>query len=236
MKLYISILLSAFLFISCSENEITCIRVSGTPEDVERDVENFDRIFYNGVGKVTLTQDTEYKVTISAPPEVIETIETEVRDGELIVNFTRCFNGAPNLEMFITMPDLVSFVMNGTGDIIGNGSWLTDSTHLEMNGTGDIIMDLQSLTSDIEITGSGKIELTGKTFQSNVLTTGTGIFSAFVLESTQCDIVSNSTGNCEVTVLQTLNAELNGTGNVLYKGNPTVNQSGNGTGQVIDRN
>jgi hypothetical protein len=66
--------------------------------------------------------------------------------------------------------------------------------------------------------------------------TGTGSFMGFSMRAGDCQVDITGTGNCEITVDNSLDVTIDGTGSVYYKGNPDINEDITGSGSLIDAN
>jgi len=87
------------------------------------------------------------------------------------------------------------------------------------NGTGDVIISESMQVDDISVS-----------------LVGTGSLYGFALTADDCNVEISGTGDCEITVNNTLDVSIDGTGSVYYKGFPTVNADIAGTGRVTSAN
>lgn len=54
-----------------------------------REVSGFDQVALTGFGELVITQGEEESLTIEAPQDILSKIETEVKDGKLIIGISR---------------------------------------------------------------------------------------------------------------------------------------------------
>ncbi len=85
----------------------------------------------------------------------------------------------------------------------------------------------------VGVTGTGDFNLVGeKQSQLDLYITGAGSVEAFDMEADNCNISITGTGNCEVSVNESLNVTISGVGNVFYKGSPQLFTDISGVGNV----
>lgn len=87
-------------------------------------------------------------------------------------------------------------------------------------------------------TGSGNltIDTPMATDHLEIQLMGSGNFSGFHLTTQTCQADMVGSGNCEITVLRSLDASLEGSGSLFYKGTPSLEVETNGSGQVVNVN
>lgn len=200
---------------SCKKDSI---KGSGSIITEPRAVVDFYNISVSGSTNVFITQGTNFDVKVKAYENIVPYLETKVQNGTLFIGFKANSNVSnDNSEVHITMPSLNSVSVSGSGNITSTGSFL---------GSGNF---------KATISGSGNIVLEGGTannYQINI--SGSGSVKSFGMVSKQAVVSLTGSGNAELTVLQDLNATINGSGNVYYKGSPaTVTSKITGSGQII---
>ena len=65
---------------------------------------------------------------------------------------------------------------------------------------------------------------------------GTGQYQGFELIIEDCTVDILGSGDCEVTVNNSLDVTIEGSGNLYYKGAPTIKQDITGSGSIVDSN
>lgn len=143
---------------------------SFSDEDMVKDVRNlkgFERIEVSGSPTVHYTQSDTFSVVVKAPDAIIEDIITEKQGNTLVVRnrgkmgiFNVSFNGDAEMAVYVTSPDLVDVLVNGSGDFLCDGSVDTDKIDITLRGSGDIfIRDLVCDRCEVELIGSGDVSL-----------------------------------------------------------------------------
>ncbi|NOX86563.1 MAG: DUF2807 domain-containing protein [Chlorobi bacterium] len=129
---------------------------------------------------------------------------------------------AVNLEMKIS----------GSGDV--NLSGVRGIFQLTITGSGDVnAADLQLDTCAVYISGSGDVKLKGKAANLITKIVGSGDLNAYGLTAVNVNAKSNGSGDIVVSVVERVEALLNGSGDLVYYGSPAyVNVVSNGSGDV----
>ncbi len=87
--------------------------------------------------------------------------------------------------------------------------------------------------SYVAVTGAGDYHLQGddQDFLA-IYITGAGKVSAFDMEVDDCTIRISGSGNCEVSVVNSLSVQISGVGDIFYKGSPTLTSDISGVGNI----
>jgi len=211
-----------------------CIRANGDIVKETRHVENFDRLEMDLSGNVYLTQDSSLTtplVEIETSENVIDRIETEIKHNTLVIKDKRCINHLRTMNVYVKVPDIEAVYLNGSGNISSKNTFRLSSLETSINGSGNIRFSVVADEVKADINGSGDIHLDGSATEFNVSISGSGNVKAYDLDSYDCYVDINGSGDCEVTVSHLLHVEISGSGDVHYDGTPTdfyVNNQGSG--------
>jgi hypothetical protein len=213
------------------------VRGSGTVISESRQVPEFRELRLEGRGKVALSKGSRSSVEVTTDDNILPSIETEVRNGKLIISQKKWMNLRPTtLNFAITIKDLAGISIAGSGDIIGNEEFNSDRLYTDIAGSGDIAIKVSADRLESSISGSGSISLSGSAHSHDARITGSGDVDAFELQARDSSVVITGSGNCRIRVSDRLQAKITGSGDVLYKGDPRISQSITGSGKVKDRN
>lgn len=231
----ILMLLSLVMFSSCDDDHRK-VRGEGPTATETRFVRSFDELRLKVDGDVYLTQGPAKEIRIEAQRNILDIIETDVRNHRLEVTFGRHWVNRHNgIRIYITTPDINALTVDGSGSIVGENALTTHDLNLYINGSGRIDLEIErcdQLNSDIN--GSGDIYLEGGSCEiHDVDISGSGKVRAFSLLSRNVDVNISGSGNCELNVQQKLEARISGSGTIYYKGNPSVNSRISGSGKVV---
>jgi hypothetical protein len=209
----------------------------------ERDVRGFDQVSIRDYGELIITQGPKESLTIETNQDFTDSIETQVRNGKLIIRIGRTWieklghairtslTRQP-LRYHLTVDKLVGLEVNGA--IRVNSTDLkTDRLSLRLRGATEIeFFDLTTDLLKVDLPGAGMVTMTGKATKQMVALGGTGVFEAAKLESKKASI--NLAGACKATLWVTddLEVTIRGIGSVDYYGTPTLKKQVSGLGSV----
>ena len=200
-------------------------------------IEGFEKINVSSNVKVFVKQSETPLVRIKAPQNIINILSTKVRGNEWDIEFDRCVETDETIEIYIDMPRLLAVNVNGSGDIINEGTIEGDEMELNIDGSGSITLDLNVKELKTNISGSGDVILSGITKLNNIEIDGSGDVKALDLKSDETEIEINGSGDAKVHVSYSLDVEINGSGDVYYKGDVKDMKSNiNGSGKLHQQN
>ncbi|MGD8865900.1 MAG: head GIN domain-containing protein [Anaerolineales bacterium] len=190
---------------------------SGVVVEEARSVSGFDRVSFEGVGKLVVTQGSEESLTIEAEDNILPRIETRVRGRTLEIRFDtdrweNIIRPTRPIRFYLTVTDLESIFLSGLGDIE--------------------VQDIESESMDVTLSGAGSITLSGSVERQDVNVSGAGAYDAGDLESEIADINLSGAGSATVWVTESLDVNITGLGSVRYYGDPELEQSISGLGSI----
>ncbi len=229
------------LISSCSMISTDCVKGKGTITTSELSIEKFTGIDLAIANNVTISQGKEQKVEVTGHPNIIDKIKTNVKDNVWTIDLKAGCYKDYKLSVNITIPVLNHIELSGTGDVTVNDFAEQSKLALDLSGTGDIILNnfegIDKLS--VLLSGTGDIKAnkdisTLKTLDCGI--SGTGDYKGFNISCENGTVKSSGTGDCQLTVSKTLNANISGTGNIYYKEQPTITKNISGTGSIVDKN
>lgn len=187
-------------------------------------VKEFTMIKVDNVSKVYLRQDSVFSVRQLDEDQVTN---ISVRNGELILD------GDANSSFQVSLPVLKKITVDGIGSVTGQNTFTGENIVLDINGSGSVTLDLNVRKITAEVSGVGKIVLSGSADEAVFAVPGSGKVDASMLKVRTCNASISGMGKCLVDVSDELNADISGTGSVTYKTMPkTLNQNITGLGKV----
>ncbi|MCB0810202.1 MAG: DUF2807 domain-containing protein, partial [Flavobacteriales bacterium] len=158
--------------------------VNGTGPVVERDldVERFTKVIVEGSLTVKITPGDAFHVKAEGQENLIELLDTRSQNGTWIVRTKECFSTNKPFVVHVVMPVLQQAEVNGSGDILGQGTFAGELIDVAVRGSGDVKLDLRMATVNAEVTGSGDVVVTGSTQALNARVVGSGDVAAKDLE------------------------------------------------------
>ncbi len=218
-----------------SEIERTIVRGNGDFQKETRSHTDFEELSIDGDYDIVLTQGEKFEVTLEAESNLLEHLETEVKNGTLHLGTKAGSNviseGSP--IAYVTMPSLKRLGIYGSGLVTNETPFEADLVELVIAGDGELDVNFECTTMKTTISGSGEIKLRGKGEFLESRNSGSGKIKAenFITETANINI--SGSGNARVHVKDHLQVSVSGSGTVLYDGNPKdVNKYISGSGDV----
>lgn len=185
-----------------------------------RNVGEFSHLNFGVPGTLHLKQGSTQSVVLEGDPDLLEKVETEVKDGRLSIKVRNQWNrwswGSDKITAYVTMKNIRGLSVSGSGSMIGDGTMRADDLDLAVSGSGKM---------EVKVEARGEME-------ADVSGSGTMIF-----EGTCADIdadVSGS-GDMRLTLGSTGEAsfEVAGSGSIQVRGSAnTMETSISGSGVV----
>jgi len=227
-------LVTSMALLTVTACNATVVNGSGDLISETREVSGFDSIDLDGSGEVIITQVGGETLKVETDDNVMEYIETEVRDGTLHLGFKQGINliDVTQLVFTVGVDDLTGVSVSGSGDVEAE-QLTTDQLELKVSGSGDVqIVDLTADELMVDISGSGDVNLAGQATIQDISISGSGKYHAGDLASQSANIDISGSGNATVWASERLNSEVSGSGTVNYYGQPAVDSSESGSGEL----
>ncbi|MFC2087430.1 head GIN domain-containing protein [Bacteroidota bacterium] len=250
---FLSLFFTLF-FSSCSEVFFDCVRGNGNITQETRDLSGFTKLTLEGSFEVSLVQSDEYEVIVDADENLIDYIETDIRNNSLIIGTTkgRCVKSRNTIIVRVAMPEIHAISMAGSGliytdkiitsdmDVVLAGSGdidieelICDNLNIRQFGSGDIDIYVDALNHvKISLSGSGDINILGVSETSDIKIYGSGDVDASNLNHVSCDAYIEGSGDISVSASDYINVRIIGSGDFYYKGNPVLDIDDDGSGEV----
>lgn len=212
-----------------------------------RQISDFDRVSIKGntcSAQLLITQGPQEGLAIEAPPEYLDRLRSQVKDGKLTVRLqgswlqeledalATCPN-KPHILYRLTVRQLTYLEVQCAFSVHSSGIE-TPRLQVKLNGTGDFKLDwLSAETLEVHHSGSGTMRISGQVEEQTVVLNGVGSYIAPRLDSQRARVRISGTGLARIQVSQALDARLRGVGILEYSGHPTVNKRISGPGQVL---
>lgn len=231
-----SLLLLVTLGILAACEDTNCIKGNGEVVQRTLDLQSFNEVEANGDFKVYITQGPTQHVEVKGEPNILNELKTDVANNKWSIGYNSCIRRSKAVEVYITMPEVRSLYLNGSGLINSQNVIMATELPVTVNGSGKIDLDLTAAKVITRITGSGEINLQGEAPLHHVSISGSGKAKAYDLVADNVTVNISGSGLTEVTATDALDVSITGSGEVYYKGNPaTVNKSVSGSGKVVKR-
>lgn len=186
---------------------------SGLTETRVIDVEPFHSVKVSGAIKINIACSQPQTLTITTDDNLLDSVETTVKDGELSVSFARFISSKIGITVEITMEDLKKIRMFGATRTLLTG---VDSDSLLIRGSG-----------------ASKVIASGICRNTEIRFSGAGNLGAEELISQKVKIRLSGAAKAVVHATEELDLKISGAGKVICYGNPPlVHKHVSGAGKV----
>ena len=190
------------------------VKGSGNKASEERTTGDFHALSSKGSIDVIFTPGAT-SVRLEGDDNILELIETEVREGVLVISSRGSFSTRTGLTAYISAPTLDGIRVQGSGDVSGEGL-RGESLQVSVAGSGDVTLSGGVQSLDVSVKGSGDVDLGA-------------------LESVDAKVSIMGSGDVDVHVTGSLDASVMGSGDIIYSGGPVVKQKVMGSGDIVAR-
>ena len=211
------------------------VQGSGNIITQEREVAEFSEVRLKGSGKVFLTPGETQSLEIKTDDNIMPLIETEVSGRKLTISHGNNRLRPTFFEVYITIQKLEEVGISGSGEIVGNDRFVTDSLYIDISGSGDMDLEVETGLLENKISGSGSLQLSGKAEEYNISVSGSGKINAFGVDAKHVSVRVSGSGNCRISVSESLDARISGSGDVYYRGQPKIDARVSGSGTLKSR-
>jgi len=199
----------------------------------KREVSSFNKIELNGGYTIDISQGEKQSVELTGESNILPFLETKIDGGTLIVCCKKGISIKPgkDIKIKIITPVMESLSINGGGK--GKVYDLHNRDfNLDLSGSNKIEVQGKSENLKMKISGSGNVDagefaLTA----SNINISGSGKVTLGNLKESNIKI--SGSGKVNLGELEKLNVNISGSGTVYYSGNPKISQKISGSGSLI---
>ena len=232
------------------------VRGSGNVVEETRAVSGVTGVNLATIGHLTIEVGDTESLRIEAEDNLMEYLETEVRNGSLKIKIqdNLKLNTTRPIRYYLTVTGLDTIVLSSVGDIeapdlkagrfsitiasTGNlemGDLEADTLTVRISSSGDVTMGVLNANAlEVNIGSTGDLDIAGGEVKTQSITiSSSGKYTAQDLASDEAEVRLNSNGSATIWVHNHLKAKLNSSGDLRYRGNPTVDATTNSSGDVI---
>lgn len=217
-----------------SPNFSNCEEGFGSTTTEELNITDFTGIKLNIDAQVYISQGEVQEVLVKGQRNIIDELETRVRNDIWEIEFDDCIENSDVLRIFITTPNLNFISNSGSGKIQSEDILKIDNLEIRNDGSGDTELSLEAAVTHIRNTGSGKIEIEGISTTLDADINGSGDLEAFDLLVKDAQVEVDGSGDAQVHVTDFLEIRIEGSGDVYYKGEPDLKITTRGSGKVFN--
>lgn len=199
-----------------------------------RSITGFDQIDLSIDADIYYTQDSIYKVEITAQQNILAVLETKVTNGTLSFDYKRNVWDHNTVKITIHAPKVREIELSGSGNFNFQNEITATDLDINITGSGEVYFPkLTAQNVELRISGSGSVKIAdGAVKNENVDISGSGSIDAVALVAENAVLSISGSGDMKVNVTENLDVSISGSGSVEYKGNPRVTKSISGSGKL----
>lgn len=208
-----AIVVTYVLTSGCIIGSMTGKRGSGISATQTREVETFQGISLTGSGSANISIGSPQSVSVTLDDNLIEDVITEVENGVLKVRVKDSYSTNVGLSIKIVTESLNQISVSGAGNVTAK--------------------DIVTEDFSTNISGVGKIRVSGEASTLKATISGAGSLDAEDLKTLTAGVLISGVGNANVHTSQSVNAKISGAGKINIYGNPkNVKKNVSGVGKV----
>jgi hypothetical protein len=191
-------------------------RGNGNVQTETRDLSGFKAVDVSGVFQVEIVAQKNFGVQVEADENLLQYIETEVRDGVLEISTSKRIKSSNGLKVRISAPDIEDLQVSGVAKIS--------------------VVNLKNSLFRLETSGASKVNLSGETDKLVIDVSGASNIDAENLRSRAANVDASGASKVSVFATDSLRSEASGASRVTYTGGATdVVKNANGASSVSER-
>ncbi len=201
------------------------------PNAEVRNVSGFHAIKVSSAIDLYLSQSGTEAVAVSASEEKYrDHIKTVVEDGVLRIwfdtenNWKLWNSGNKKLRAYVSVRDIDRLTASGASDVRVDGVLKSNTLNINLSGASDIKASLQVETLVMDQSGASDASLSGHVGNLKIEVSGASTFSAYDMETENCQAHASGASDIRITVTKELNARASGASSIHYKGSGVIRE------------
>ncbi|PKP54262.1 MAG: DUF2807 domain-containing protein [Bacteroidetes bacterium HGW-Bacteroidetes-1] len=220
----VAVLMFVFLqlTLSCSYADGFSIRGSGNKQVENRTVGSFSAIDVSGGFEVILTQGSSESLQIEADDNLMNSIITEVKGGELRIYIRDHVSAKTKMKAYINFIHLDEIEISGAVKVFATNKLNFKNLELDASGASEIDLELELEVLEIDMSGATKITLNGTADKVYVDCSGASKMYLSGFKTAVQKFELSGASYAEVWVTEELIVEASGASEFKYKGEPKI--------------
>jgi hypothetical protein len=207
----------------------------GPAVSVNRNVDRFNKIKADGRIKVYLTQGPQQKLELKGAQNLIPEVQTQVENGELIINFKNRISRNDKIEAYITAETITGLDFSAGASVETPQPFKGNELSIETSSGSQADLLLQYKNIACQSSSGSMLKLEGSAdFAEFKLSSGAAV-QAGGLTTNKCMVDASSGSNADIKVLQELSARVNSGSNFTYSGEPSIKDLNSSAGGTIEK-
>ncbi len=210
----ISLLLSSCLFLGG-------VTGNGKVAEQSRTVSSFDEIKVSRGLNVYINQGESPKVVVTADENLLNLIETKVKNGVLEITASQNIRQAKSKKIFVTVSKISKIGATSGSNVYSET--ILESKNLELTGSAGSNIKLMLRAENLKVSASAgsNFKLEGTTAYLNAKASAGSNIKAEELTSNKSELKTSSGANIWITAKESFSGKASSGGNIFYYGNPS---------------
>lgn len=229
--LFLLCAVAVFTF-SCNQETVDG---NGNVISESRNTGDFTGIKLLGSMNIEVKAGEKQSVEIKGEENILPYVETYIDNGNLMVRYKDnvSINTNDDLKVYITTASLKEVEVLGSGDITGEGRFVSDDKmEIAVLGSGNIRLEVDAPKVEVKTTGSGDIYLSGNTKDISCNSMGSGNIDAADLKAENAKAKTMGSGDIKVFASVQVDCTINGSGSIKYRGGGAASSVVHGSGSI----
>jgi hypothetical protein len=220
-----------FFFGSC--NFLNPIKGNGKIVKVDQELKSeFTSVEIEGVYTLHLSQGTTPQLSIESDENLIEFIDTKVKNHKLIIKNKKKISSSKDINIYLTINSITKLEASGAVLVRSDGKINFDTFTLVLNGASNVLMELNCFAFNAECNGSSTLKLMGAASDADINVKGAGDIDNQQMVVENMKLTVEGGAKVIVNVLKKLDVKVMGAAEVEYLGEPEVHKEISGAGSV----
>ncbi|TMM56786.1 DUF2807 domain-containing protein [Maribacter algarum] len=193
--------------------------------------EDFTKVSASEGLMVYVTQANEFSIEVEADENVIDLIETDIRDGKLRIHAEQNI-GRATKNIYVSLPKVTVLRSSSGAHLTTKNTIKTNELEIDASSGAQLDLDVATNEIDIDASSGANLSVTGTADEAVVDVSSGGNINAKNLETRTCNADASSGGNVKIQVSKSLVADASSGGNISYSGDPNVEKKKSVSGSV----
>ncbi len=198
------------------------VKGDGNVVKQERSVSPFTGIEVGGAFQVYLTQGGSESLVVEADENLLDLIETEVRNNTLMIRTKKDIRDPKALNVYVTFKELNNLDISGACQLSAEDKLKFGDMDMDCSGASQIDLKFSASKLSIDCSGASQMELYGAAENMDLDLSGASHLDASDLEVKVCNADVSGASHGKINVTGELYAEVSGAASLKYKGGAEV--------------
>ena len=206
----------------------------GPQRTEDRPIDDATEVELATSGSLVLSTGDGPSLRVVAGEKVLEHLTTDVSGGRLVLGDDGSSRITGDIRFEVVLPAVDALIVSGSGDAEVRAP--SALQRIELSGSGDV--EVAGLAGDelaVDLSGSGDVGVEGEVSRQTVSIDGSGSYDGREVSCDDASVTVSGSGDADVTVVETLEAVVDGSGSITYGGDPAVDSQVSGSGEVTRR-